>query len=297
MKITTALTILLLLLSAPLSEAVQPQKDTLRAWDDYVRDVKLSMSRRASGDGPFLWVDDESPEIVQRVQQGEVVVTDHDPGKVSQGMIHHWIGAMFIPNVTLEQVMNVLSSYDRYNDFYKPVIRKSVVVERKGDNAEVFVLGVQKAFLVTAAVETDNQVQVVRLNREKIYIMSDALRVQEIADFGQPGEHPFSEDRRPGYVWRSFVLQRIEQRDGGVYVELETIALSRGIPVGFGWLIKQVTDELPRRLMLETLNDTRTAVQQEVYSSPSQRLELIRREPPNGLNGLTSKNLSSNLRR
>ena len=297
MKIATALTILLLLLSARLSEAVQPPKDTLRAWDDYVRDVKLSMSRRASGDGPFLWVDDESPEIVQRVQQGEVVVTDHDPGKVSQGMIHHWIGAMFIPNVTLEQVMNVLSSYDRYNDFYKPVIRKSVVVERKGDNAEVSVLGVQKAFLVTAAVETDNQVQVVRLNREKIYIMSDALRVQEIADFGQPGEHPFPEDRRPGYVWRSFVLQRIEQRDGGVYVELETIALSRGIPVGFGWLIKQVTDELPRRLMLETLNDTRTAVQQEVYSSPSQRLELIRREPPNGLNGLTSRNLSSNLRR
>ena len=25
------------------------------------------------------------------------------------GMIHHWIGAMFVPNVTLDQVMSVLA--------------------------------------------------------------------------------------------------------------------------------------------------------------------------------------------
>jgi hypothetical protein len=273
MKITTALTILLLLLSATLSSAMQPKQDALRAWDDYIRDLKLSMSNRACGDHPFLWVD-ESPEIVQRVQQGEVVVTHHDPGKVPQGMIHHWIGAAFIPNVTLEQAMHVLSSYDRYNEFYEPLVRRSVVLEREGDNAKVSVIAVQKAFAVTAAVETDNQVQIVRINREKVYIMSDAFRVQEIADYGQPGEHPFSEDRRPGYVWRSFILQRIEERDGGVYIELEIIALSRGIPVEFRWLIKPVTDELPRRLMLETLNDTRTAVQHEAQSCPSPGLRL-----------------------
>jgi hypothetical protein len=127
---------------------------------------------------------------------------------------------------------------------------------------------------VTAAVETDNQVQVVRLNSEKAYIMSDALRVQEIADYGQPGEHPFPEDRRPGYVWRSFVLQRVEQRDGGVYIEVETIALSRGIPLEFRWLIKPVTDQLPRKLMLETLSDTRTAVQHEAQSYPSSGQQL-----------------------
>jgi hypothetical protein len=262
------LTVLMLLFTATLSEAEQPDQNTFRAWDDYIRDIKLSMSGRANGDRPFLWVD-ESPEMVQRVRQGEVVVTDHDPGKVPQGMIHHWIGAMFIPNVTLEQVTNELSSYDRYDEFYKPLIRKSVVIERDGDDAKVSVLAVQKAFSVTAAVETDNQVQVVRLNREKVYIMSEAIRVQEIAEYGQPSEHPFPEDRRPGYVWRSFILQRIEERDGGVYVELETVALSRGIPFELRWLIKPVTDELPRRLMLETLNDTRTAVQHEAQFCPS----------------------------
>jgi hypothetical protein len=228
------------------------------------------MAARAAGDRPFLWVD-ESPEIVQRVLRNEVVITDHDPRKVPQGMIHHWIGAVFVPNVTLDQAIQVLGSYDRYSDFYKPLIKKCVVLERDGDNAKVSVLVVQKAFSVTAAVDTDDQVQVVRLNRSQAYIMTDAVRVREIADYGQPSEHPFQEDRRPGYVWRSFVLQRIEERDGGVYVELETAALSRGIPVEFRWLIKPLTDELPRRLMLDTLSATRTAVRQDAELSRSQR--------------------------
>ena len=260
---------LILLMSAALSRAVQPKQDTLQAWDNYIGQLKMAMAGRASGGSPFLGVY-ETPELMQRVQRGEVVVTDHDPRKVPQGLIHHWIGAMFVPNATIDQVMKVLGSYDRFGDFYSPLIKKSVVLEQDGDHARVNVLAVQKAFSVTATVDTDNEIQVVRLSRSRIYIMADAVRVQEIADYGQPNEHPFPEDRRPGYVWRAFVLQRIEERDGGVYVELETVALSRGIPVEFRWLIKPLTDELPRRLMLDMLNDTRIAVRRDAQSSGSQ---------------------------
>jgi hypothetical protein len=136
-----------------------------------------------------------------------------------------------------------------------------VVLDRDGDNAKVNVLAVQKAFSVTAAVDTDDQVQVVRLARKRIYMMTEAVRVQEIAEYGQPKEHPFPEGREPGYVWRSFVFQRIEERDGGVYLELETISLSRGIPVEVRWLIKPLTDDLPRRMMTDILNETRATVQ------------------------------------
>ena len=69
-------------------------------------------------------------------------------------------------------------------------------------------------------------------------------------------------------------IQRLEERDGGVYIELETIVLSRGIPHGFRWLIKPLVDELPRKLMLDTLNDTRTAVLHEAQLSTSQGLAL-----------------------
>lgn len=268
MNIGKAITVLYLLLSVAPLEAVQPKQDTLRAWDDYIRSLKLTMAKRASGEAPFLEIY-ETPGATRRLQRGEVIVNNHDPRKVPHGLIHHWIGAMFLPNVTIDQVMKVLGDYERFSTFYSPLIKKSVVLERDGDNAKVNFLAVQKAFSVTAAVDTDNQVQVVKLARTRVYIVTDTVRVEEIAKYGQPKEHPFPEGREPGYVWRSFALQRIEERDGGVYVELETTALSRGIPVAARWLIKPLTDELPRRLMLELLNDTRTAVEHEAGLSQS----------------------------
>lgn len=95
----------------------------------------------------------------------------------------------------------------------------------------------------------------------KALITRNVVRVQEIADYGNPSEHPFVEARRPGYVWREVVVQRLGQRDSGVYVELETVSLSRGIPLEVRWLIKPLTDDLPRKLIFEMLNETRAVVQ------------------------------------
>jgi hypothetical protein len=265
--------ILLFSLGGTLSEAAEPKQDTLRAWDGYIRTVELNTSERTTGSRPFLWVDD-SPELLRRVQHNEVVVANQDPRKVPQGLIHHWVGAMFVPNMTLDQVMTVLKGYDRYNEMYKPLITKVAVHERDGDNVKLTVVAVQKAFSVTAAVETDDEVKIVRPAPNRVLITTTAVRVQEIADYGQPSEHPFVEARRPGYVWRAVVVQRLEQRDGGVYVEFETVSLSRGIPLEVRWLIKPLTDNLPRRLMLDMLSDTRAAAQQEARAKPIRKLGL-----------------------
>jgi hypothetical protein len=263
MRTVTPSAILFLLLSVVQSQAAEPKLDTLRVWDDYVGSVNTSMAERNAESRPFLWVD-ESSEARRRVQNGELVITNHDPRKVPQGLIHHWVGVMFLPNVSLDQVMRVLNSYDRYSDIYKPLIRKSSVIEQAGDTVKLNVLAVQKAFSVTAAVETDEEIQVARPTPNRVCITANSVRLEEIANYGQASEHSFPEARRPGYVWRALIVQRLEQRDGGVYVELETISLSRGIPVEVRWLIKPLTDELPRKMMSDILNETRTAVQQSV---------------------------------
>ncbi len=36
-----------------------------------------------------------------------------------------------------------------------------------------------------------------------------------------------------GLIWRLSSIKRLEERDGGVYAELEAIALRRDIPVAF----------------------------------------------------------------
>ena len=234
----------------------------MQAWDDYIQTVDLAMAERASGRRSFLWVD-ESPDLVRRVRGGELLVSSQDHPKLPQGLIHHWIGAMFLPNTTLDNVTDLLDDYDRYETFYRPLVGKSKVLYRTGDCRKVTLLMVQKAFGVTAAVETEDEIRIEKLHTSMAYSLSNSVRVQEIADYGQSNEHPFPEDRGPGYVWRTHGVTRIEQRDGGVYVEIETIALSRGIPWEFRWLVEPLTEHLPRTIMFETLKNTRDAVAEE----------------------------------
>jgi len=254
-----ASTILFLLLVCALLPAVELKQVTLQAWAAYVQSVNSAMEQRASGRTSFLWAD-ESPDNVRRLRAGEIIVAKRDPGKVPHGLISHWIGATFIPNVTLERVVGVLGDYEHYSDFYKPIVVKSTVLDRGRDVEKARLLMMQKAYGVTGAVEIDDEIRNTKLDADRIYSFGNAIRVQEIADFGRPNEHPYPEDRRPGYVWRTAGVKRLEQRDGGVYVEIETIVLSRDIPFEFRWLIQPLTDSLPRKLMLETLKDARDAV-------------------------------------
>lgn len=250
---------LLLLLTGRSLSAAELKPETLQAWDAYIRALEVEGKSRVTGSSPFLSVD-ESPDLLRRAERDEVVVTKHDPRKVPQGMIHDWVGTIFVPNMTLDQAMGVLTNYQRYSEVYKQLLKSCSVLERNGDEIELSAVAVQKAMSVTAAAATDNQIHIFRLDSNRAYITSNATRIQEIADYGQSSEHPFPEDRRPGYVWRAVVNERLEERDGGVYVELETVALSRGIPAEFRWLVKPLTDELPRRMMIDMLNDTRAAL-------------------------------------
>ena len=260
LRTTTTLAILLLVLGAARSEAAELKQKTLQAWEAYVQTANLAMEQRAAGrSSPFLWVD-ESPDLLRRVRSGELVVSNRDHPEVPAGLIQHWVGAMFLPRVTLDEVNAVFNDYDHYPDFYRPRIVKVKVLTQTDDYQKITMLVVQRAFGVTGAVEADNEVHIIKLDARRVYSLSNATRVQEIVDYGQPEERLPSKNQGPGYVWRTVSMNRLEQRDGGVYIEMEMISLSRGIPLGVGWLIKPLVEHMPRTVMLETLKDTRNAV-------------------------------------
>src|SRR5271165_3356134 len=106
----------LFLLGVARSDAAELKQKTLQAWEAYVQTANLAMEQRAAGHSPFLWVD-ESPDLLRRVRSGELVVSNRDPVDVPSGLIHHWVGAMFLPGATLAEVNAVFSDYDHYPDF------------------------------------------------------------------------------------------------------------------------------------------------------------------------------------
>ena len=196
-----------LLLCAAVAGANELRAETSTAWDAYIVAVKADLQKRADGTVPFLWVS-AIPNGEQRVQRGETVVarTAGDaPDKVPHGMIHDWTGAVFLPGVKLDQVMQVLDSYDRYKDFYKPQVKtESQLVERIADNEKIRLLMVQKRLRSDgggrAAERSAGCASEVR--RGPLPYQLFTKHEHEIGSYGKPGQHDFPEDQGPGYVWR-----------------------------------------------------------------------------------------------
>jgi hypothetical protein len=245
--------------------------ETVKAWEDYLQETRSRLEERiTTQQGPFLWIDGDA-DRARRARAGEVVVlpaAKDNPKKVPHGLIHDWIGGIFIPNASLDQVMRVLNAYDRYQDYYKPRVVKSQFLQDDSVEPKYLLVLVQKELGVTAAIDTDNAGRVARINDTHAYLYSSTTRVQAIEDYGKPSERKDQVDQGPGYVWRLFTFTRLEQRDGGVYLEIETIALSRGIPFEFRWLIKPLTERVPKETVALTLEATRGAVTNDIKSAP-----------------------------
>jgi hypothetical protein len=253
---------LVVLLSFPTKSAATDLKEkTLTAWDGYMRSACLSTEARAK-DSPFLRIS-ELPERLLHVQAGEIPVWREgadQPKKVPHGLIHDWIGAVFIPKATIADVLLVTRDYEHYAEIYKPAVIEAKKVSSMGNDDRFFMLLVHKALFVTAAVKGEYETRYVQVDAKHWYSISQSTRLQAIENVGQPDMRVFPPDQGPGYVWRLFSLGKFEESDGGVYIELEALGLSRDVPILFRWLVQSIVEQLPRNSMRRTLEETRNAV-------------------------------------
>ncbi len=94
------------------------------------------------------------------VQSGEIVVVPapgQNPKKVPGGLIHHWIGAAFLPNFKLDDILEVTRDYDRYQEFYRPGVVKSTAIARSAAEDRFSMLLINKAFLLKTMLDADYQ--------------------------------------------------------------------------------------------------------------------------------------------
>ena len=107
--------------------------------------------------GSFLWTL-ENAERAARVRKGEIVVAPapgQNPKKVPGGLIHHWMGALFLPTVKLQDVLEVTNDYDHYKEFYRPSVVESKTIARNGSDDRFSMLLMNKAFFLKKALDTD----------------------------------------------------------------------------------------------------------------------------------------------
>jgi hypothetical protein len=257
-----AVSLLLIVLGPALSRGAELQPETLAAWNHYVEQAKTRMTSRLDAGNHFLWVDEE-PGRVPRVRGGKILVAPVNGigrSEVFDGLIHDWIGAAFFPDTTIDRVFATMEEYACYKDFYKPTVIDSKLLSRDGIENSFSMRWLKKSLFVTAVMDADYKAYYLRRNEKSRYGFVWSTRIQDIVNYGQPMERKLTPGTGSGFIWRLFSISRFEERDGGVYVELEVMVLSRCVPACLGWLVNPVVSRLSQNSLITSLSQTREAV-------------------------------------
>jgi hypothetical protein len=243
--------------------AADLQPRTIAAFDRYVRTTEAQMVP-----DPFLRIDG-LPDVERRAKlaelgRGELYIerlSTREAGKpieVPGGLIHHWLGAVYVPGASLGQALELLQDYDHHADIFRPAIARSKLVSRDDDVFRVDLRFSMKK-VITVVVNTENEASFTRLAPDRAQSRIYSLRIAEVADPGTPRERERPVGHDGGYLWRLFTYWRFLERDGGTYVQCEAISLTRGIPFALRWLIGPFVTSIPREslaFMLETTRKT-----------------------------------------
>jgi hypothetical protein len=248
--------------AAPAARAGELQADTLAAWQAYLNEADLRMQERVKGPAPFLWMD-ASPGRAARVRRGEVViapVVGHGTEAVPNGLVHDWIGAVFIPGATVDTLLAVVHDYDNYQKVYRPVVISSRTVACAETSQEFQMVWQRKVLFVKAAMQGHYHAHDVVIDAHRGYSVAEAVEVREIVDYGHPEQRLLPPDSGNGFIWRIRSAARFAERDGGVYLELEAIALTRDVPASVAWMVNPVVNHISVGSLTTTLRQTRDAV-------------------------------------
>ncbi len=240
---------------------VQLKQETLKAFSAYIRDAELAMEGTLGDGSPFLW-SDVSSERARQVRGGQVAAqfsSGHGPVKVPSGLIHDWIGASFIPDTTVEDVLALLQDYDNHKNIYKPEVIASRLISHRGNDFQVY-LRLLKKKIVTVVLDTDHGVHYRSLDRARWLCRSYTTRISEVEHAGGPKERVLPPDTGAGFLWRLYSYWRFQAREGGAYVECRGISLTRDVPLGLGWVVEPIIQKLPKESLIHTLEATRKAL-------------------------------------
>jgi hypothetical protein len=264
---TVALTLLICVASArvqaaPPAAAADLQNRTIQAFDRYVRLTEARLNSTA----PFLWIDG-LPDAKRRDALGIVGRKELfiEPLEMKEngreidlpgGMIHHWIGTAFVPGASIEDALTLLQNYDAHQRIYAPTVSASRLQSREGNQFRFFLRFVMKK-VITVTVNSDHQAVFRRPAPDRAEGWIHSTRIAEVENAGMPTEREKPVGNDGGYLWRLNTYWRLLARDGGLYIHCESVSLSRGIPVGFGWIVGPFVTSIPRESLTFTLDTTR----------------------------------------
>ncbi len=232
------------------------EQKTVQAFEEYTRKFEKNIDAAVSGEKPFLWIQNHDSDKQSQVHRGEILIFKPDKNvDIPKGIIHVWGVSAFISGTKAEDVINLLLDYDNHKNVYPSVI-DSKLLGKGGDTVKGYLKFKYKKVL-TVVLNTEHQAVLTRLKKGRYFIRVLSTRITEVENYGEPGESELPVGRDSGFLWRLNSYWFVEPQQDGVFIECQSLTLTRHIPFGLGWAVGPFVNSVPKDSLEELVDSTR----------------------------------------
>ena len=250
-----------LCLGVPSLVAEQPDPAAVAGFNSYIRVAESRLALQHQSQTTFLAGDPLDASTRSRLRQGDLLIDNLAASDVSLpgALVHDWRGKAFVPGAKVADFERVMKDFGSYPRYYAPqILRASSTSEPLEDGTDRFRVSmrVRQKHVITVVLDMNYEVAFAVLDQEHGYSISRSSRIREIDASGTGRERILNPEEEHGLLWRLNTYWTYEEGDGGLYMQIETISLTRSIPTGLGWIVKPFVESVPRDSLEFTLRST-----------------------------------------
>jgi len=233
-----------------------PAAATVAAWNRYVAEVEARIEReRAALAAPMAPGTDDSrggqrgahgsrydATVAAASAVSSSIACEGESLNIPWGTISRWRGSLVLRGVTLDQLLHRLQVPGTSPP--QVDVAASRDLSRTPDSLRVYIRLVRTA-LVTVTYDTEHEMRFQRWGPGLATARSVATRIEEVGG----DDH--------GFLWRLNSYWRYRQMTDGVVVDLESLTLSRHVPVIVRPVAAPIVTRIARESMVRTLEALR----------------------------------------
>jgi hypothetical protein len=250
---------------APRRGCAEPTPQAAAAFNSYVAAVEVRLFEQHHSPAAFL-AGPVSTAQNQRLRSGDLIIervtepaTPSTTGEFPGGLLHHWRGTAFAPGATAAGFAQMLRDFNSYPQRFSPQVLQAKVLAQPNGHL-LASMRVRQKHVLTVVMDSTFDIAFGQLNPHEGYSISRSTAIYEIDAPGTSREHALNPAEEHGFLWRLNTYWTWEERDGGLYIQIESVSLSRSIPAGLGWALRPFVESVPRESLEFTLRSACNAV-------------------------------------
>jgi hypothetical protein len=269
-KVTLGCLLLLVTSSRPLP--AQPASAAVSAFHAYAQQVESRLARQHQSGDTFLAFTAPDPlNEAACLRSGELIIQQLTPSagaEVSGSLLHHWRGTAFVSGAKAADFERLTQDFKAYPQHFSPQVLQARLIAQNGDRLQAR-MRVRQQHVVPVVLDTTYDITYGRLDDQHGYSISRSTRIDEIYGAGTSAERALNADEEHGFLWQLNTYWSYEEKDGGLYLQIEAVSLTRSIPHGLGWMIRPYVESIPRDSLEFTLRSACNALRKKAKQVPA----------------------------